>query len=287
MLNKHEVYEKNVQTPYSELGKENLVDQDVWGNAVMEGKKVNVYNDPTFIKNYLSDPLLDRFPDKESPVTLVDFGGAEGHVLNLVNAEFKSQGYENINPIDLDINLSNLKRRDPELAAVRSDLTSLALKDGSVDAGIMRFALPYNTKADQELILQNISQAMKVGGRLIVLQDGGYSSDRGHNYNEFFAQASAAQGSKSLAEINSSRYFASGEELVEMAKKAGFQVTEAKELPEIESYFSPKSYASRFKMDDSQLENLRQVFQTCEESGKFEFIDGRLKRSLLRFILDK
>jgi SAM-dependent methyltransferase len=287
MFNKHESYEKKVQTAYSELGRENIADKDTWGNAVMDGQNINVYNDPNFIKKNISSPLLADHFDKNAQLTLVDFGGAEGHVLKSVTEDFRSQGYQHINPLDLDINSSNLQLVAAELSPTRSDLLSLPLKNDSVDAGILRFVLPYNIKKDQELILQNINQALKTGGRLVLLQDGAYNLEQGASYNEFYAQASAAQGGKSLAEIKGSRYFASGEELVEMAQKAGFKVSEARELSEIESYFSPQAYASRFQMDQTQVANLQKVFQDWEKSGKLEFSAGRLKRIMLRLILDK
>jgi ubiquinone/menaquinone biosynthesis C-methylase UbiE len=282
-----ENYEKKVKTAYSELGQENLADPDIWGNAVMDGKNINIYHDPEFIKKNFSDLIVDHFFDSEQALSLVDFGGAEGHVIKIINEQLNNQGYKSVTPVDLDINLGSLRRRDSELPAVQSDLSSLPLKADSVDAGILRFVLPYNTLVDQELILQNLYRVLKPGGRLIILQDGAYSGSEGENYNEFYAQASAAQSGQSVEEVKKSRYFSSGEELKGMATKAGLQVAEIKELTDVISYLSPQAYVSRFKMDDSQQKNLQQVFRDWEKSKKLEFDSGRLKRTLLRGILNK
>jgi SAM-dependent methyltransferase len=282
-----EGYEKKVKGGYGELGKEDEKDPDVWGNAKKGEKCFNIYSSEEFINEIFTKPFEDVNLDKEEVLLVVDFGGAEGKVLKTVTDQLKDDGYKNIGPVDVDVNPESLKKRDPDLWAVNKDLTSLKLKKDAVNCGIMRFSLPYNTKEKQIEILEKIHSFLKPGGRVIILQDGAFDKEKGYLYDEFYAEASAAQGGKSVAEIKKNRFFFSGEELKEEVEKIGFKVAEARELQDVESTISPEAYASRFKMTEEQLSDLREVFKKYEEKGRIEFKDGRSKRSLIYFVLEK
>ncbi len=286
-LSIQEIYEKKIKTGYSELGAEDKENPDIWGNALWEGKNINIYTSPEFMKKFFTEPIVTKHPDKEEDGVVADFGGAEGVVLGTISEQLKEDGYRKITPVDLDINLESLKKKNQNLIGVNASLSNMPIRGNSVDAGVLRFVLPYNTKEKQEQILKNIAGSIKPGGVLIIFQDGGYSKDKGEKYNQFFTEASAAQAGKNIEEIKTTRYFASGEEITEMAERAGFKAIESRELLEVKSWLSPQAYSSRFNMDESQQANTKKVFDDWEKNEKINFENGRLERSLIYLVLEK
>lgn len=286
-LSTQETYEQKVKTGYSELGAEDKDNPDIWGNALWGGKNINIYTSPDFMKKFFTEPIAARHPDKEENKVVADFGGAEGTVLGTISQQLKEEGYRKITPVDLDVNLESLKKKNQNLVGVKASLLDIPMKDNSVDAGVLRFVLPYNTKEKQEQILKDIAGSIKPGGVLVIFQDGGYSKDKGEKYDQFFAEASAAQAGKNVEDIKATRYFASGEEIIKMAERAGFEIIESRELSEVKSWLSPQAYVSRFKMDEAQQVNSKKVFDDWEKSQKINFENGRLERSLIYLVLEK
>lgn len=281
-------YEQKVKTVYSELGRENESNPDIWGNYLYKGDWLNIYNNDKIIKDIFTDQIARMQSNTNKNVNIADFGGAEGTVLKKITEQMRGAGFK-VFPVDVDLNLKNLKKRDVELTGIRADLLKMPIKDEKIDYGILRFVLPYNRRELQMEILQNILKALRRNGKVIILQDGAYGRKEGESYNEFYAQASAVQGGRTVDEIKRTRYFASGEELKEMAEEAGFTVLDLRELSEADGYLSPQAYASRFKMTERQLSALQAVFDEYENERKsrLHFQDHRLKRPLLYGILEK
>ena len=277
-------YEKKVTTRYHELGEEDKSDLDIWGNAIYKGRPINFYNDQRFINNHFTGRIKEMGLDK---ITVVDFGGAEGHVLQEITQTLESEGIK-VFPIDIDREKGAIKKKKGNFAGLPANLNYVPIIENSIDAGILRFVLQYNNKEDEKKILEEAYRTLKPGGRLIIMQDGAFKKEPGNAYNEFFAQASASQGGKTIEEIKKGRLFLSGEEMESMAEKIGFKVVEARELDEVESYLSPAAYKSRFgSMSDEQYENLEKVFTEEEENNPDIFKDGRLKRPLIYLVLEK
>jgi ubiquinone/menaquinone biosynthesis C-methylase UbiE len=280
-------YEEKVSRPYSELGKGEF-NPDLWGSAKFEGREINVYTDPEFMRSFFTS-IIEARADKSQQIRVADFGGAEGTVINEISKQLKEDGF-NVEPVNLDGNENNLRRMSekfPDIEGVRADLSKIPLKDDSIDFGIIRFALPYNSKEKQQAVLYEIGRVLKPGGRLVIFQDGMFDKEQGSKLNEFFVDA-VAVFSENIEEVRQNRYFASGEELTEMGKSAGLKIDSAKEINDIDSTLSTKAYASRFSLTDEQQSRMDAVFNKWSQSGTLPFADAeRLERNYLYFVLEK
>jgi len=301
-------YEGKIGQSYSELGR-NEGDPDGWGNVISpDGNWINIYTDPGAIETLFTNIAEKTVPDKDETFVGADLGGAEGTVANIVQNQLREAGYVQAHVIDCELLQKNLDKKNEkfsEVLGVQANITGqpfdghfdekgLPLNENTVDFAILRFVLPYLNEEGQKEALTEAFSALKIGGRLVILQDGALDKDRGDAFNQFFGKSSAAQGGLPLEQVLANRHFASGEELSEWANEIGFKVEEVKELTdEYQGFLSPEAYASRFNMTPEQVENLRQVYQAEKESGKLEFVldqqSGiiRVKRPMIYLVLCK
>lgn len=284
-----ENYEKRVVTRYSDLGKQDPENMDTWGNAIYEGKWLNIYNNSELINHLFTQKISEvEFTEGEDFV-IADFGGAEGFVVNEVVEKLKAGGRKvagmNIDSYQASLDLT--KSKYPDIRGAEEDLLDLHVEGSSVDAGILRFTMPYIRKEKQIELLESIYRTLKPGGRLVILQDGAYSQKEGEKHNQIFAEASAAQGSKSLEEVLSNRHFPSGEAIEKMAREAGFDIIESRELEEVQSWLSVQAYVSRFEVSPEQKGNLEKVFQKWGKEASDDPQGRRIKRPMVYLVLEK
>lgn len=285
------LWEKQVITNYSGLEKKYGKFIDTWGFAYYQGEVINVYSDPVFIRDLYTRLILSS--SKNIPnLLLADFGSAEGHVAHTVSSQLHEQGLD-VTPLGLDRNdksLALMKAKFPLVRPVMADLAALPLPPYTVDAGILRFVLPYFGKADQSVVLKQVFDTLKKGATLVVMQDGAFTPQPGALYNDFFAEATAAIGGWSVADVKEQRHFPSCLEVQEAARKIGFCTIKGMDLMNIAvGYFSPKSYTCRFGLTDDQKAKLTSVFRRWQQQGTLPFQPGtlRIRRSMFVCVLKK
>ncbi|MFA7253108.1 MAG: methyltransferase domain-containing protein [Patescibacteria group bacterium] len=285
-------WENQVYRPYSELKVSNPEDLDTWGNAFRDGELINAYTDERLIADVFTKPISAVEYSSEEPFLLADFGSAEGYVAYTVSTQLQSNGIQ-VQPIGLDSNSKSLelmKQRFPSVRGIEADLSNISLDQNSIDAGILRFTLPYFGEKAQPLVLQQINRVLKNGGRVVISHDGAYSDDLGSSYNQFFAEATAAVMDKPIEVVKASRHFPSCEALQRMANLTGYKIADARDLTEdVVSFLSPEAYASRFSMTEAQQDNLHQVFETWKNRGVLPFDPQtlRVRRPMYSCVLDK
>ena len=264
-------YEGSVHTPYSEIGKDDNTDPDIWGNVEYRGRKFNMYSDPGFISELFTESIVAGNPNKSQFLTIADFGGSEGFVVDLVSKQLEAKGYV-VRPLNVDINtdaLNSGKMKHPNVQGIESHLTQLPLVENSVDAGLCRFVLQYMNKEEQGRFIQEAFRVLKPNGKLRIVVPATLDSVAEKPYYELYNDVAAAMIGEDPEKVKQSRYTPSGHEVAEMGKSAGFSVGQQIEYTDqVRMWISPESFASRFKIDP---EILMPVFRKHKESGQLIF----------------
>jgi len=269
-------YEKFVITSYSEFGKEknNLKN---WGMAEYDGKVIEFYNNPEFIREYFSEPILKHLEEKNcdysAKLNLVDFGGGDGILIKTLIDQLKKDGYTNINGLNIDYTLKNLEkmRANNEKNLDQSDLKNIAvaqgdilkelpLKDNSVDIGVSRHVLQYFGKEAQPEVLKNLYNSLKSDGILVMKWPGADNPGQSSILTDFYAQTLGVCTNESSEEVAKNKYFVSYQEVEEIAKKIGYKIVAGGKC-RAKLRITGEGFSDRFKLSPQQTEKMTKIFQ--------------------------
>src|SRR3989344_1812950 len=102
-------------TTYSELVKEadgEELSKDVWGVAEYKGELIPLYIDEGLARDMFTNRILGNFSGRglnlESGVKIVDFGGGDGVLLNIVTRQLTEAGYKGVVGVNIDMNQERL-----------------------------------------------------------------------------------------------------------------------------------------------------------------------------------
>lgn len=292
-------YESQIKTPYAELGDEGA-DLDKWGSIKYRGEWINIYSDPKFIRDTFSERLSKWLSEnkerlKEHPI-LLDVGGGDGSMLNVILKQLADAGFPDVKGVDLDADPSdnsfailNEKKANGEysqnLKAVRGDFLHMPLQPKSVDMAVSRMSIQYLTEEDQRVFLKNIHDTLKAGG-IFILQFPSSLQPK-EAYNEIWEEITRVIA----PDTDFKRSFPMLTDLHnrKVAKEAGFDVHLGMNMSEWN--MSVSAFAHRFHLNDVQTIRLEKLFKSSQKkySHLFETVDGKLclKSNVVKYVLQK
>src|SRR3989344_2254042 len=101
-------YESRVTKTYGELGREG-VGVKTWGQIEYNGEWINLYTNREFIYvqfTYRIMRYIEQHPEAKNGLTLVDFGGGDGFLLDEVTKQLKELGIDQVTSTNLDLDPS-------------------------------------------------------------------------------------------------------------------------------------------------------------------------------------
>lgn len=116
---------------------------------------------------YFSNIIKNRLTDKEKIYKIADFGTYKGELLKNILELLPDYKFNTVGIDAIEKNLEENKVVDEKVA---SDLIKIPLKDKSVDLGIARYVLAWNSKEKQQQILREIS---RIVGNFAIVQHAG------------------------------------------------------------------------------------------------------------------
>jgi ubiquinone/menaquinone biosynthesis C-methylase UbiE len=121
--------------------------------------------------------IRKKLKNRNKPYGMADFGCHKGELLQEVLKLLPGYNFHAIG-IDLEKNLKENKIIREKIA---SDLTAIPLKNNSIDFGIMRYVLAWNTKKDQEKILKEI---LRITKDFVIIQHAGADNENPDDWRE-------------------------------------------------------------------------------------------------------
>lgn len=218
-------FEHTVATFYSEFNKKTELKN--WGIAEYEGKNIEFYTNPDFIKEYFTEPIAKHLEknniSKNANLNLADFGGGDGVLVKELITQLNKIGYKNINGVNIDYTYKNLEKMDKnddcKIIGIQGDTDQLPLKDNSVDIGVSRHLIQYFSKEKQPEILQNISNTLKPNSIFIMKWPGSDNPEQSPILTDFYAKLFGICVNRLSDKVAKNKYFVSYQEVEETAKK--------------------------------------------------------------------
>jgi ubiquinone/menaquinone biosynthesis C-methylase UbiE len=125
--------------------------------------------------------IKEQLTNKDRTYSFADFGSHQGELMKVVLDQLSDY---HLNTIAIDT-LGSLKSNQVADELVPADLTHIPLKDHSVDFGMTRYVLQWNTLTDQAKILSEVNRVVKdfaiiqhVGADQDCLQDWQHNLDQ-------------------------------------------------------------------------------------------------------------
>lgn len=328
-------YEGKVQTPYCDFDKKDK-DSDRWGHgraktvellgvdgemlALYDEKEIkNTYNDPIFIFDEFTRPILNwlarEHKDKNTELKIVDFGGGDGVLLDIVLKQMEKthqltdddrkklsiRGLGNVDfkkvegvVLDLDSTGRNKKiieqkKKDGEYSAnlsiTKGDVLQSPLLENSADIAISRKTIQYIDEKEQNLFLQNIHKTLKDNGLFIIQWPNQHSDNKAYNaiFNEITSVIVGANAPRRFPDLN---------EIKKQGEAAGFKMLVGSQATT--EYFTVESFASRFSLSSAQEGEIREIFKKYYDNDKDDTLfmqdkDGNiaLKSNIARLVFQK
>ncbi len=192
-----------------------------------------------------------------------------GHVIQTVVSQLGQPEDRRVLPIGIEVDgaaLRKMKEKASGVQPVRGDLLDVPFDPKAFHAGILRFVLPFIGKDDQLLALKQIHNVLKDGAVLVILNDGVLKESKmAEDYKTLFAECAAHEGFSNM-------HYLSGESLIVLADKAGFDVEAAVDLTDIVfGYLSPESFARAAQLTPEKRRSLEAVFKACKQENVLPF----------------
>lgn len=282
-------YESQVKKDYSELGDEGL-DAKHWGTAKSDffRDNVNFYTNKDYIRIKFVSGILPWLEKKKEvgQLTFADLGGDNGFLLDeiskMIRGEYPTLDFKGfVVDVDSTGRAEQKFKKEQELGErkqlefVRADVTALPFNDESLDLIISRMAMQYLDSDQQDRFLFEVDRVLKEGGifQIMTVED----NSEGQEYNKILAEiTSIISGSSSFNRVFPDiEKFWSFEEKLEQSGSSLHLVfrTEETEMP-----LSVEGFADRFKLDEKQIERMRDLYKIKAKKypDMFEEIDGVL-----------
>jgi len=269
-------FENTVKTSYSEFGKEGKELKN-WGIAKYKGKPIEFYSDPTFIKEYFSDPILDHLKEKKidpsKTLELVDFGGGDGVLISTLLKQLKDEDYNNIHGLNIDYTLKNLEKMkqsftgEDKINMVQADITELPIKNNSVDIATSRHVIQYFGKKDQIQFLRNIFDSLKSESFFAMKWPGANNPEQSQILTDFYAKTFAICTGESSEKVAENKYFTSYQEVEKIVKDIGFKIINSGKCS-AELGITAEGFFDRFNLTDEQKKDIKNIFENFYEQYK-------------------
>jgi SAM-dependent methyltransferase len=248
--------------------------------VIFDNKLINGYRNHEFIRFAFTLPIASVLPASKS--LMGDFGSARGYVGRTVADQLNQQAGRRVVPIGFDNFREDFwqgPREKPLIKTFHRDLRRLNFRAEGFHAGILRFALPFVPKDDQPEALRQIYHVLKPGAVLVVLNDGVFKeAETGRAWTPLITEVASVEGMSGM-------HYLSCEKLMQLAKEAGFEVTQAEDLTErAMGYLSPRLFAETLEPEAqaAALARLEPVFRTWKEKDRSSFEPAFLDPDSLR-----
>jgi len=238
-----------------------------WGNTIYKGESENIYTSEAVIEDWFTKPLQSRVNTEGGVIKVADFGGATGANLDVIKKQMQPIVVE---PFNVDISFDAVKRGKDfgdDKNHVVANLASLPFADNNFDAGCSRSTIQYNPLVSEKVktqgdILRELHRVMKPGGVIIMTWPGAKTKEMMPILNQASAIIEAYIMGVSERNILNQKCYTDPESLCELAKQAGFEIVEAKELLELPT--TVEAYYNRFgeiiEKNGGSFEELREVY---------------------------
>ena len=228
---------------------------------------VHAYDDRGLIYMSVGRPLVDSLQKNTTkPYNIYDFCGGEGLVAEHLEPYFM---VHDINAKIWNVDLSSrntaqhirraMENRSWNTHAIIGDALTAELKRKPIDGAVIRFGLHYFSKAAQESILKRMFADMGPGACLVV-----YHPDHSSTQIPHVKAMAAASGMK-YQERRKENYFPANEEVISMARQAGFVISAPTTVAE--HWYSPASYADRWGKTPAERRRIEQKVEAIFEQA--------------------
>lgn len=119
---------------------------------------------------YMANIIKERIKERGIVYTFADFGSYKGELMQEILETLSEYNFRTIG-IDFE---ENLKENEVVQEKIPADLSKLPLKDRSIDFGIARYVLIWNSPEKQKKILSEISRVIK---DFVIVQHAGSDND--------------------------------------------------------------------------------------------------------------
>jgi ubiquinone/menaquinone biosynthesis C-methylase UbiE len=319
-------YESLGHVPYEQLGNEQEKGWDSWGNVVVHNpdgttERASFYNSEKVTERLFTNPIIKHLESsqKECPKTIVDFGGAEGMMLEQIVLQLKDAlpGLE-LRPILIDAEKSKLDtatKKHPETNPTEGCIFHLPLSDDSVDIGVSRMMIQYLPPASevaehetQMTALKEMYRVLKPGSMLELVWPAVYDFDsnpsganaidliwstqswhRTDNFEKPTGDIEFPSGTWEIDELgrpkftdpDRARSFTPGTIMKYFAEQCGFKVQEGGEIDWIEFRFTAKAIFERFGLKDEEKQELiDHLFESLRDRWGIDVSDWKGKKAV-------
>lgn len=196
---------------------------------------------------YFSNIFRAKIKDKDVEHTLIDFGCHKGELLQNILDQLKDYRFYTIG-VDTEV---NLQENNIVQEKVPGSLTNIPLEGGSVECGMMRYVLQWNSPENQKKILQEISRVVK---DFIIVQHAGSDNVSPKEYREKFDKLFRGEQVKKLKRSNC--FFSSQNEVEEILNESGinFELLLSKRIEKVSNVF-----IERFGLSEQEAEAVRSI----------------------------
>jgi len=268
-------------TTYSELVKEadgEELSKDVWGVAEYKGELIPLYIDEGLARDMFTNRILGNFSGRglnlESGVKIVDFGGGDGVLLNIVTRQLTEAGYKGVVGVNIDMNQERLDvmkdkfistnyiDKQRKIYGVKGNISEvIPVQKNSIDAGYSRFALQYIRKDKQQGAIKEMLSTLKPGAELVIVwpivSD---NEDHATVMDELDANMDSIALDKPLDKVRGNRHLTSIDEVRKMTENLGV-LCEVGFVNGLQVPYSAESFANKFKITDKyKLQRLKDFF---------------------------
>jgi len=246
-------YEERIKKSYSEFRKSGL---GKWAAVYYKGIFRNQYSDPKLIYDIFTKNIIGEI--KKGSITIVDFGGGDGVLLNIIKQQLSKKNI-NTRAINLDTNEKSLKlckNKYPWIESKKHNITK-KYKTSFADLALSRFVLQYINKKERPNFFKSMYLTLKKGGLLIILWPG---NDYTKEFNRFTSQITGLISKKSPKEMLKSHWYPSFNEAKKNIKNAGFNKIEKVKLKAI-LFTSASSWKDRFKINKNDFLKIERIYK--------------------------
>ena len=271
--------ESNI-TAYSELTsgieKEKLT-KDIWGVAEYKGQLISCYIDEEFARDSFTNRIIKNFTERGltpgETVKVVDFGGGDGALIDIVSRQLTEAGYKVVG-VNLEMNAdrfpvmkekfmpANETETDRKIYGVRGTIIEKPIQTGSLDAGYSRFVLQYIPKERQPEAIREMLDILKPGGELVIMWPiAAETEDQASVMDDLDVNMDSIVLGKTPDEIKGKRHLTSLEEMRKIAEDLGVSC-DVGLVEDYTMFYSAESFARKFKVtDEIRLQKLKDFFR--------------------------
>jgi SAM-dependent methyltransferase len=255
-----------------------------WDESIFRGKRIDTYYDPGLISELFTKPIARSLAKNESSLPkdealiIGDFGSGNGESMQILGSQL-GRTYDNrVISVGIDISeyyLQAMKDRAPDVRPVRGFLNNLPFKPETFDAGVLRFALFFNSKDAQLSLLKQIYDVLKPDAVLVVLNYGVIDTKTAKRFDAFFYGRDTSKGYRRVEENPNNSHIPSLRNLKVIAQKVGFTTQFEGDLTKsIFGCVSAKNHEREFGLNDDSAPNYDARDSDLNYAGLFAYMNN-------------